>query len=281
MRITLVTYLLSNWNDVMRSRSFRYEKLLEDPEANRAIWATNIQKYLKEEGETLKTAAGKVADQMLDEFLKNTIDANGTEITISIEKTEQAVRITLTDNGTIALGSGAQTQYSWREALKNNSQKKDKLGGAGLGLAISAHFLETQGEGKLSLLPNVDNSKPGARVILESNLKDIGDIDVRPENLNYAHMMVREYEKQENADRDLAEQLLTKFPLKQGETATRAGNQIPSPKPSGDGKKEGPASSTDSVSANSTAKSSAFFGGASTGDSSPFGSNKKPPRFKF
>lgn len=141
------------------------------------------------------SAAGKVFEQLLDEFLKNSTDAEADFLDFSVAVENNIITIQISDDGKKEIPRDKLGRYDWKKALQNKSQKspENQLGGKNLGLAIAAHFLETQGQGALHLMQNPAKNH-GATVILTSSNKNLGDLYIMPENFNYVHRMINDLE---------------------------------------------------------------------------------------
>lgn len=208
----------------------------EGNDFRRAIVAGEIEKAWKsttskisEISDTIAfSAAGKVFDQLLDEFLKNSTDAEADFLDFSVAVENNIITIQINDDGKKEIPTDKLGRYDWRKALLEKSQKspKNQLGGRNLGLAIAAHFLETQGQGELHLTKNPNGN--GAAVILKSSNKNLGDLDVMPEGLNYARMMINVLKK-EGANPTLIEELENRYPLRRGERVSRSYSPQPLP----------------------------------------------------
>lgn len=189
----------------------------------RAIMAGEIEKAWKVIVSDIIafSAAGKVFEQMLDEFLKNSADAGANFIDFSVAVESNIVIIQINDDGKKEIPTDKLGRHDWKKALQAKSQKspKNQLGGRNLGLAIAAHFLETQGQGELHLTNHPNGN--GAIVILKSSNQNLGDLDVMPEGLNYARMMIHDLKK-EGADPTLIEELENRYPLHRGERVSRS-----------------------------------------------------------
>lgn len=168
----------------------------DDKALARAKIHDGIQKNFKNTTSNIiqLSAAGKAFYQMLDEFLKNSIDAGATEIAFNYSNNDGQIAIHIVDNGTMEISPKKLGYYNWRQALLSNSAKNDssQMGGANLGLAIIAYWLEKNGQGALSLNKKSADEK-GAVVTLTSLCATRGDIDVMPEGLNLKHEMIYDF----------------------------------------------------------------------------------------
>lgn len=135
------------------------------------------------------TAAFICFNDRLVEFVKNSLDARATTMTILFEVIDSAIHIHIKDNG-CADALESHEPYDWKTALVTPSKKRnmeDMLGGHHLGLAMCAHFLE-QNEGQLSLKKNANSE--GAELTLTSSLADSKRSSVLEAGENYMEKMI-------------------------------------------------------------------------------------------
>ncbi|PIZ04222.1 MAG: hypothetical protein COY58_05100 [Gammaproteobacteria bacterium CG_4_10_14_0_8_um_filter_38_16] len=202
------------------------------------LWRANLSSEILKEvktnlvgcskGQYLHCAAGIVFDQMLNEFLMNAFDAKASNLTVTIEEDVEnnTLSIAMIDDGNIVIPESKLGQYCWYSAIQKDSEKKDEkqqLGGKHLALAICAHFLEMMGEGKVVLEQKYDEKKVsnGAIVRLFSSTTLLDDMDVSPENLNYARMMINDARRLGHITQEQFEALKNKYSLKPGEREAR------------------------------------------------------------
>ena len=181
----------------MRTNTFTVNLQRHDSETDKKILIGKLCADIRNESLNIQpffllSAAFKVLDECTQEFVKNSLDAVATQMQFNfLSKENNQIEINIIDNGIKKIPNKKLGQYDWRQALFEDSTKKnseeEQLGGRNLGLAIITHFLEKKGDGYLSLHQNVGGN--GATVALTSSSDDCSEMHVMVDGENYIHQM--------------------------------------------------------------------------------------------
>lgn len=159
-----------NFSEVGLNETNKFDKITQ------LAICKKIQEKIQHEWHTsiLNSAAGKVAtSEAIYEFVKNAIAAGASNMTLSVETSNNQVCITCENNGKKPVPQHKRGLYSPVQAIATISEKtKREEGGAHLGLAIASDFL-LRNDGELILEQKTDNSgnPAGALIELRSSLQ--------------------------------------------------------------------------------------------------------------